>query len=177
MSTAAVETLTENQKKTMTKAIMNLEHGDRGAIVYPDGKTLQPPSRYEANAAAVAGVETPGYKESDPHGKSAHTPGAKMDAGKAPVMQGVVQYFPRALKAVSFVSLVGAKKYAWKGWESVPDGINRYSDALGRHLLAETIEGPIDADTQQLHAAQVAWNALARLELMIREQEAAKEPQ
>ena len=120
-------------------------------------------------------VDLSSKTESDPHGKSAHTPGAKMDAGKAPIMQGVIQYFPRALKAVSFVSLVGAKKYAWKGWESVPDGVNRYSDALGRHLLAETIEGPIDADTQQLHAAQIAWNALARLELILRQQEVTKE--
>lgn len=107
--------------------------------------------------------------ESDPHGKEAHTPGAKMDAGKSPISQGVLQYFPRALEAVAYISLVGAKKYAWKGWESVPDGFNRYSDALGRHLLAETVEGPIDQDTQMLHAAQVAWNALARLELMLRE--------
>lgn len=115
--------------------------------------------------------------ESDPNGLAPHTPGAKMDSGKAPVMQGVLQYFPRALKAVSFVSLVGAKKYAWKGWESVPDGINRYSDALGRHLLAETIDGPIDSDTQQLHSAQVAWNALARLELMLRESEDCEIPE
>lgn len=109
--------------------------------------------------------------ENDPHGKAQHEPGAKMDAGKAPVVQGVLQYFPRALQAVSFVSLVGAKKYAWKGWEKVPDGVNRYSDALGRHLLAEASDGPIDADTNCLHAAQVAWNALARLELMLREPE------
>ena len=110
--------------------------------------------------------------EADPHGKGQHELGAKMDAGKAPVMQGVLQYFPRALRLVSFVSLVGARKYAWKGWEKVPDGVNRYSDALGRHLLAESIEGPLDTDTQQLHAAQVAWNALARLELYVRELEA-----
>lgn len=112
-------------------------------------------------------------KESDPNGLSQHAPGAKMDSGKAPIMQGVLQYFPRALNAVSMVSLVGAKKYAWKGWESVADGVNRYGDALGRHILAENIEGPVDADTQQLHAAQQAWNALARLELILRESEKA----
>jgi hypothetical protein len=118
--------------------------------------------------------ESQKLKEADPNGFSAHTPGAKMDAGKAPIMQGVLQYFPRALRAVALVSLVGAKKYAWKGWEAVPDGINRYGDALGRHILAEEIEGPIDLDTQQLHAAQTAWNALARLELIERAREAKK---
>lgn len=109
--------------------------------------------------------------ESDPHGKGQHELGAKMDAGKAPVMRGVLQYFPRAIRLVSLVSLVGANKYAWAGWEKVPDGVNRYSDALGRHLLDESTEGLIDQQTKQLHAAQIAWNALARLELMIRDME------
>jgi hypothetical protein len=120
-------------------------------------------------------IEIVATKESDPNGKKPHEPGAKMDAGKAPIMQGVIQYFPRALREVSRVSLFGANKYAWKGWEEVPNGINRYSDALGRHLLAETVEGPIDDETKLLHAAQVAWNSLARLELIIRERENRKE--
>jgi len=98
--------------------------------------------------------------------------GAKLDAGKAPILRGAIQYFPRALKAVAQVSEIGAKKYAWKGWEKVPDGVNRYGDALVRHLMAEEIEGPIDADTGCLHASQICWNALARLELMLRAQEA-----
>jgi hypothetical protein len=110
-------------------------------------------------------------KEADPNGKPPHTPGAKMDAGKAPITQGVLQYFPRALAAVSMVSLAGANKYAWKGWEQVPDGINRYMNAMGRHILAEAVEGPIDKDTKCLHKAQIAWNILAALELDLREQE------
>lgn len=115
------------------------------------------------------------FTESDPNGKNQHEPGAKMDAGKAPIVQGVLQYFPRALEAVSLVSLAGAKKYAWKGWEKVPDGINRYENALGRHILVEAVEGPIDKDTKCLHKAQVAWNALAALELYLREQETTKQ--
>lgn len=117
------------------------------------------------------GVTITSNKEVDPHGKNPHEMGAKMDSGKAPIMQGVLQYFPRAINLVSYVSLVGANKYAWKGWEQVPEGVNRYSDALGRHLLAEAVEGHVDGDTKQLHAAQVAWNALARLELLARELE------
>ena len=53
------------------------------------------------------------------------------------------------------------------------DGENRYGDALVRHLIAEAIEGPVDADTQLLHAAQEAWNALARLELILRKKDKA----
>ncbi len=109
--------------------------------------------------------------EADPNGKSPNEAGSKLDAGKSPVMRGAVQYFPRALSAVSDVSLFGATKYTWRGWESVPDGVNRYSDALGRHLVGESIDGPTDPQTGLLHAAQVAWNALARLELMLREAE------
>lgn len=110
-------------------------------------------------------------KESDPTGLDPHTPGAKMDAGKSPVVQGAIQYFPRALMAIADVSLIGAVKYAWNGWEAVPDGYSRYSNAMGRHLLKEAFELR-DEDTGALHAAQVAWNALARLELLLRLQEA-----
>jgi hypothetical protein len=109
--------------------------------------------------------------EVDPFGIAAKAPGSKLDAGKAPIMRGLLHYFPRALKAVSEVSLIGANKYSWKGWEKVPEGEYRYGDALGRHIIYEEIEGPYDngpGGTGALHASQIAWNALARLELMLR---------
>jgi hypothetical protein len=109
-------------------------------------------------------------QESDPLGKTAKEPGSKLDAGKAPVLRGAIQYFPRAIRYLAEISEIGAKKYSWKGWEKVPDGINRYGDAMLRHLLDEEIKGPIDEDTKCLHAAQVAWNAMARLELILRQQ-------
>jgi hypothetical protein len=114
-------------------------------------------------------------KEVDPKGLDPKTQGAKLDLGKPPVFQGVLSYFPKALNAVSLVSLAGAKKYHWKGWEKVEDGFNRYSDALGRHLLKESYELYDDVDdngnegTHLLHAAQVAWNSLSRLEFLLRE--------
>lgn len=109
--------------------------------------------------------------ETDPNGKNPHEPGAKLDVGKPPIFRGLLDYFPRALLSVSNVSAVGASKYAWKGWEDVPDGFNRYSDAMGRHILSEGRgelydDGP--GGTGLLHASQVAWNALARLELLLR---------
>jgi hypothetical protein len=108
-------------------------------------------------------------KEIDPHGKEKQEPGAKLDAGKAPVFRGAMQYFPRALRAIAILSAKGAAKYSWKGWECVPDGPNRYGDALARHILEETISGPIDTDTDVLHATAEAWNSMARLELILRE--------
>lgn len=134
----------------------------------------------EGDVDALASVE--GH-EADPTGRSPNQPGAKLDAGKAPVMRGAIQYFPRALIAVSYVSQFGANKYTWNGWESVPDGFDRYSDALGRHLvygaighfdardieLLKLLQGVADNPTPELaHAAQDAWNALARLELLLR---------
>lgn len=107
-------------------------------------------------------------KQHDPNGIGAGEPGAKLDAGKSPIMQGALHYFPRALMAVAELSEKGAEKYSWKGWEKVPDGQNRYGNALGRHIVYEQIEGPIDSETGALHATAQAWNALARLELMLR---------
>ncbi len=95
----------------------------------------------------------------------------KYDAGKAPVYQGAIDYFPRAIEAVAGISQFGASKYAWKGWEAVDDGYNRYSNALARHLLKPGIEGPFDSDSGLLHDAHAAWNALARLELYLRDEE------
>lgn len=109
--------------------------------------------------------------ESDPTGTLPHTPGAKLDAGKAPMLRGALSYFPRALRAVAQVSAHGASKYTWNGWESVPDGAARYGDALVRHLAAEATGQSVDADSGLAHAAHAAWNALARLELIMREQE------
>ena len=106
--------------------------------------------------------------ERDPHGLQPRQAGAKLDADKSPVLRGAIQYFPRALLAVADISHYGATKYAWKGWMSVPDGVERYGDALMRHLIGEATDGPVDPETKLLHAAQVAWNALARLELMLR---------
>jgi len=95
----------------------------------------------------------------------------KYDGGKSPVYRGAIDYFPRAISAVAGISAFGASKYAWKGWEGVPDGFNRYSDAMVRHLIYEAEGEVLDPDSGLLHAAHCAWNALARLELLIRENE------
>ncbi len=114
--------------------------------------------------------------ERDPSGKNAKEPGSKLDDGKPAIWQGLLSYFPRACLAVADVSTRVAKKYTWKGWESVPNGIERYGDAMARHQVKEGIEGLYDIGPgglgpDVLHAAQCAWNALARLELILRQQE------
>lgn len=115
-------------------------------------------------------VMYPTNQEYDPNGRSSKEAGAKLDGGKSPIFQGLLDYFPRSCEAIAKVSEVGAKKYSWKGWETVPDGIARYSNALARHLIREAIE-EVDKESGRLHAEQVAWNSLARLELILREKE------
>lgn len=136
------------------------------------------------DANAVHGVDVvngPGSiisLERDPTGLSAKTPGAKLDAGKSPVRRGLLEYFPRACLAVANVSAAGAAKYSWNGWETVFGGIDRYGDAEVRHICKAAIEGEVDSDwkaqgieVEILHAAEEAWNAMARLELLLRERE------
>lgn len=104
--------------------------------------------------------------EYDPLGIDQHEGGAKLDSGKPDA--SLLKDFGLALLEVAKVSTKGAIKYSRGGWQEVPDGHNRYTAAMMRHFFQEKYED-IDEDTQMLHMAQVAWNALARLELYLRE--------
>ena len=93
-----------------------------------------------------------------------HEPGAKLDSTK--VRLGLVlDGFTLSLNEVAKVGTFGAKKYSDYGFLSVPNGEERYTDAMLRHLL--TLED-VDGETGLLHDAAVAWNALARLEIRLR---------
>ena len=110
--------------------------------------------------------------EADPNGLAANTPGAKLDAGKVrPAL--VLGGFARALLEVSKVGTYGATKYTENGWMEVPNGLSRYDDAKLRHWLIEKTGVECDPDTNLAHAAHEAWNALARLDLLIRQKEKA----
>lgn len=95
--------------------------------------------------------------------------GRKDDAGK-PYAACLLE-FPRALNEVAKVATFGAKKYERRGWERVPNGEERFRDALVRHLIAEGIE-PNDPESELPHLAHAAWGALAALELKLRREEA-----
>lgn len=93
--------------------------------------------------------------------------GMKFDAGK-PMAGLMVSDFANALLAVSEVTTFGANKYAPRSWMTVPNARDRYCDALHRHLLMAAAGEKQDQESKLLHAAHVAWNALALLELEIR---------
>lgn len=103
--------------------------------------------------------------ERDPTGRGQHQPGAKLDLGK-PRAGLVLMAFGDALMEVAKVGTYGAEKYTDNGWLEVPSGFERYTDAMFRHLLAESGEAK-DSESGLYHAAHAAWNALARLQLLI----------
>ena len=102
--------------------------------------------------------------EKDPDGIEQHSPGAKLDAGKVRVGL-MIAGFAKPLMEVAKVSTYGAEKYTVGGWAQVKDGEARYTDAMMRHFLAE--QEVIDEESGLLHAAQTAWNALARLHFIL----------
>ena len=99
-----------------------------------------------------------------------HTSGAKLDTGKNRLGL-VLGGFSLALQEVGKVGTFGADKYLDNGWIHVENGIDRYTDAMMRHYMSEESGEKFDDETKLLHAAAVAWNALARLDLMLREME------
>lgn len=105
--------------------------------------------------------------ETDPNGKAASDKGSKLDAGKNR-MSLVLGAFAEALEQVSLVGTFGANKYTDNGWLEVPNGEERYTDALFRHWAKESKGEVFDDDSDLLHAAHLAWNSLARLTLMIK---------
>ena len=79
----------------------------------------------------------------------------------APVMSGVIDYFPLAVDAVARVSKAGNDQHNpgqplhWARGKS-----NDHADCIVRHLIER---GTIDTDGQR-HSAKVAWRALALLQ-------------
>lgn len=76
--------------------------------------------------------------------------------------------FGKALEEIGKVATFGANKYAPGNWLLVQDAQSRYQAALLRHLFqSNTAEK--DPETDLDHLAHVAWNALAVLELKLRQ--------
>jgi hypothetical protein len=89
--------------------------------------------------------------------------GIKYDTGK-PRLYEMIEDFKEPLEEVTKVWTFGADKYGKHNWAYVDNAIDRYSNALLRHLLEGDSK---DKESQILHASHVAWNALARLYFII----------
>lgn len=98
--------------------------------------------------------------------------GKKFDKGK-PRLAEMVSDFREPLIEVAKIWAFGADKYDKGNWRYVSEGKDRYSNAMLRHLLAES-DRAVDDESLLLHAAHVAWNALARLYFILQEQKEMK---
>jgi hypothetical protein len=108
--------------------------------------------------------------ESLPQSGSGQPPGIKLDKEK-PNLDMVLGGFARALWAVGEIGTHGAHKYTADGWVHVPNGSERYGSALLRHYLLYRKGETCDRESGRNHLAHIAWNALAILDLALREEE------
>jgi hypothetical protein len=122
----------------------------------------------QGGTAAFPPNTTQKRTESDPTGLDPHSPGAKLDEGKNRLGL-VLGGFAKALEEVGKVGTYGAEKYSPDGWKSVPNGVERYEDAMLRHWVEQHLGERVDPATGLRHQAQLVWNALAVLELMLEE--------
>lgn len=82
-----------------------------------------------------------------PIGEPVPVAGAKHDQGK--VQWGLLMGgCGLALAQIVKVLMFGAKKYAPGAWQSVPNGYQRYKDALYRHLHSVEENGPLVLDEE-----------------------------
>lgn len=70
--------------------------------------------------------------------------------------------FQEPLEKLYEVWEFGANKYGKSNWKELDNGLERYSNALIRHLFAEN-KNIYDEETNMFHASHIAFNALARL--------------
>lgn len=94
-------------------------------------------------------------------------PDMKYDNNK-PIAGVLFEDFPNALEAVISIATFGAKKYQRNSWLTVSNAKQRYGDAMVRHQLAMGRGEQYDPESNLLHHAHFAWNALATLELLLR---------
>lgn len=95
--------------------------------------------------------------------------GIKYDNDKARLAEMIID-FRKPLEELCKVWEFGANKYEKSNWKKLDNGIERYSNALMRHLIAED-SCLFDEESELLHAAHIAFNSLTRLHFIILEEE------
>lgn len=82
-----------------------------------------------------------------------------------PIFEGLFKYFPHALAAVANVSYIGNQKHnPGQPLHWSRDKSSDHLDCIARHLLEA---GNIDQTNGVRHSAQLAWRALANLQIEI----------
>jgi hypothetical protein len=95
-------------------------------------------------------------------------PGAKDDSGKNR-MGLLMSGCPNAIKGVAEVLTFGANKYSANGWQTVPNAVERYKDALYRHLNAYERGELVDEESGLSHLLHATTNLMFIIELSQKE--------
>ena len=89
---------------------------------------------------------------------------------KVPLWGGLFRYFPDALVAVARLSWKGNEKHnPGEPLHWSRDKSNDHADCLLRHQM-DCGNGEVDPDSGELHEVEVAWRALAQLQLALERQ-------
>lgn len=88
----------------------------------------------------------------------------KSDAGKP--RMGLLPF--DSLEAVADILTFGAEKYGPRTWQTIEAPEDRYLDALLRHLSAHAQGEDLDPESQRLHLAHAACNALFLLHFALK---------
>ena len=100
--------------------------------------------------------------------------GKKYDEGKNR-MGLVLQGFSNALWEVGRVGTFGCQKYGEGNWQYLENGIDRYKDALCRHLFQWMQGEEIDKESGIKHLSHALWNLSAVLEFTLRNEKTGSE--
>lgn len=95
--------------------------------------------------------------------------GIKYDGDKPRLAEMIID-FKEPLLELCKVWEFGANKYSKSNWKLVDNGIDRYTNAMLRHLVQEE-DNPVDDESLLLHASHIAFNALARLYFILQERQ------
>lgn len=132
-------------------------------------KKAGPPKR-KNHVAATIRTSLANLKAKETTSERRQPDGQKADAGKLP-LDSILSDFPRALMAIAQVGAHGnATKYVPGSWLKLDNGVQRVRDAAFRHWVEARLGNTVDPHSGLLALAHEAWNKLAELELVLREQ-------
>ena len=93
--------------------------------------------------------------------------GIKYDTEKLRMAEMITDFAPE-LEELCKIWTFGVNKYGKGNWKLLKNGKERFSNALIRHLIEES-KDLYDKETKLIHAAHIAFNAIARLHYVIKE--------
>ena len=92
---------------------------------------------------------------------------------KYPVVTGVLDYFPLAIREVARLSKLGSEKHnPGEPMHWAREKSDDHPNSLGRHLM---LRGTVDKEDGVRHSVKVAWRALAMAEMELEEAERERE--